>query len=55
VRDDGPGPGIASSFGHRKGNGLNGLAERARESGAELTAAAVDSGGFLLSVEKSSR
>jgi two-component system, NarL family, sensor histidine kinase DesK len=53
VRDDGPGPGIAASFGKTAGNGLAGLRERAREAGAELSATAVDSGGFMLSVEKS--
>jgi two-component system, NarL family, sensor histidine kinase DesK len=50
VRDDGLG--VPRS---RKGNGLTGLTERAREAGAKLTAANGESGGYVLTVAKSTR
>jgi two-component system sensor histidine kinase DesK len=47
VRDDGDGiPGDGA------GNGLNGLRERAVESGARITTHSADSGGFVLTVAK---
>jgi two-component system sensor histidine kinase DesK len=49
VRDNGPGP---AKDGDGNGNGLHGLRERAREAGAELSAASGADGGFVLSVER---
>ena len=47
VRDDGSGDQKETH-----GNGLRGLRERAHEAGAEVTAAAGDDGGFVLTVQK---
>jgi two-component system sensor histidine kinase DesK len=52
VRDDGVAMAAGDVASHSTGNGLRGLRDRAREAGAELTAARTANGGFVLTVAR---